>query len=98
MKAKNSKRKQFKKRGVESKDVQLKERSIVQISLLDSLLETCDLQIEETDIISRRLNGFLSEGEAEELTNYLLDNQRDPIKGGFNYNQTDIKNKLKQLK
>lgn len=35
--------------------------------------------------------------EAEETINYLKENQRDPIDGGFNYNQTDIKWKLKKF-
>jgi putative IMPACT (imprinted ancient) family translation regulator len=40
-------------------------------------------------------NGMILENEAEDLISLLKENQIDPINAGKIYNQTDIKNKLR---
>ena len=94
MKAKSSK--SHKKRGVTNLEPILVECSIGQISYIDSLIETSTLQENEFKEIKDKANGFLSEGEAEELITYLIENQRDSILYGFNYQMSDIKNKIQE--
>lgn len=98
MKAKSSKRKTYSKRGVENSNPILIECSISQLSYIDALIENSILNNDQVNEINQKLSGFVSEGEAEEFINYLLLNQRCNIDGGHNYSQTDIINKLKQIK
>lgn len=94
MKAKTSKIKKFKRKRC---DLVLVEASIGQLSYLDSLIETTTLQPNEIEKIIKKLEGFVSSGEAEELTSYLKDNQRCNIDAGYNYTQTDISFKVAKI-
>ena len=68
-------------------------------SLLESLLLTSAIQPElEREIHQRFYAGVLSQEEGERIIEYLKNNQRDPISGGFNYQAEDIKYKLKHGK
>jgi len=65
-------------------------------SLIESLLQNCSLPNVISGIIWERLyiNAF-TDFEADEIIEYLRENQLDRIQSGFNYTQTDIKYKLK---
>lgn len=96
MKAKSSKRKTHKKRGAEYNPPILIEPSTGQLSYIDSLLEmseTTEKEYQEYLTID-----IVSEGVAQELITELLTKQRNPILGGFNYQQGDIIKMLKLLK
>lgn len=97
MKAKISKSHKFVRNGIADKEPKLIECSISQLTFIDSLIETCTLQQYDINRILNKTKYFLSEGQAEEIITFLLENQRCNIDGGFNYSQTDILNKLKQL-
>lgn len=52
----------------------------------------------EREIHQMLYSNSLTEEYGMELIEYLENNQRDPISGGFTYQQKDIKYKLKQTK
>lgn len=93
MKAKN-----FKRRGAKHYEVVYSEASISQLSLIDSLLRTINLPIQYQEEIENKTKIGITEGEATELIEYLLDNQIDPVHSGLNYSAKDIINNLKRLK
>lgn len=97
MKAKNLKIKKFKKRGLENKNVVTVKASIKQLNYIDYLLDLSLLSIKQKDKIIID-SVFYTEGEAEEIINFLLENQKDLIDSGSNYSQTDILKKLKWIK
>lgn len=68
-------------------------------SVMESLLMNCCLPDTISSLIWRRLfEGLFTDDEADEIIEYLKDNQLDRIESGFNYSQTDIQNKLKWKK
>ena len=68
-----------------------------QVDKIDSLLWTCSLDDIKKKEIEDSLFTYSGE-EAEEVIKMLLNNQSDPFKDGGNYSQTDILNRLKQMK
>ena len=63
---------------------------------LEWLLMNAAIPAERERIIWNELyNGVLDDERGKEIIEYLEANQRDPIAGGFNYQQRDIKWKLK---
>ena len=65
-----------------------------ELDRIEGLLQTAALQPEELNDLYRELKGVIDQQRAEELLEYLYNNQIDPISSGVNYGQTDIKNKL----
>ena len=63
---------------------------------IEGLLKTAAIQHELKEELYRELKGAIDTERAEELLQFLYDNQIDPIQSGVNYGQTDIKNKLKR--
>ncbi len=61
---------------------------------IEGLLKSANLQYEIKEELYRELKGIIDEERAEYLLDYLYKNQIEPISGGFNYSQSDIKNKL----
>ena len=61
---------------------------------IEGLLKTAAIQHELKEELYRELKGAIDTERAEELLEYLYSNQVDPISGGLNYSQNDIKNKL----
>lgn len=61
---------------------------------IEGLLKTAAIQHELKEELYRELKGAIDTERAEELLEYLYANQVDPISGGLNYSQNDIKNKL----
>jgi hypothetical protein len=98
MKAKSLKRKTHKKRGVTDKDPIIVEASLSQLTFIGTLLDSSILSVEKTKEIEDLLDTKLSEGQATELIEFLNENQRDNINGGWNYTQGDIQRKLSELK
>jgi len=96
MKARSSKK--HSKRGYHELEPVLVEASVGQLSYMESLIENSLLSNHAKEKIYEKMQGFVSEGEAEESIGYLLNNQIDPIDSGFNYGQTDIIRKLKKLR
>lgn len=68
-----------------------------QISIIEGLLQNASIAEQTKDRIGKEIN-IMTENRAYECISYLEANQVDPIMAGNNYTQTDIKNKLKQLK
>ena len=95
MKAKTSKK--HERKGVELPAPIFVEASVNILSYIDSLLNMAEITDAEYRIYKVRTKS-LTEGEAEELINELLGKQRNPILGGYNYQQRDIINMLKKLK
>ena len=92
----NKQKKHFKK-GVDDKDIKLVEASISQISYIDYLLSTSIISLNEIKEINTSLNQGISKTDVEKLIEYLLENQKDLIDSGGNYQQKDILNKLKKF-
>ena len=68
-----------------------------QMAYIDSLIETAELtDLEYTDFKERLDDLWVM--DAEELILELLRKQRNPILGGYNYQQRDIIRMLKKLK
>jgi len=65
-----------------------------ELDRIEGLLKTANLQYEIKEELYRELKGVIDQERAEELLQYLYNNQVDPISGGLNYSQSDIKNKL----
>lgn len=61
---------------------------------IEGLLKTAAIQYEIKQELYRELKGAIDTERAEELLEYLYNNQIDAISAGVNYGQTDIKNKL----
>lgn len=61
-----------------------------QLDLIEELLKTSIIPMEENEYISRSLNG-LNHKEAEELINYLQTKQVNRIHAGLNYNASYVK-------
>jgi len=66
-----------------------------QLSLIDSLLRTSSIAEERKVFIERNMNTYNVQ-QASDCIQMLKDNQVDAINAGNGYNQTDIKNKLKE--
>lgn len=66
-----------------------------QIDMIESLLLRANLPQEQKDIIESYYQNYTST-EANDTITLLINNQVDLVSGGFNYNQTDIKNKLNE--
>lgn len=65
---------------------------------IEWLLMNAAIPVEKERMIWRGLyHNYIMHEEAQEIIDYLEQNQRDPIQGGFNYQQKDIKWKLKNL-
>jgi hypothetical protein len=96
MKVKNLKRKTHSKKGVQNREPIYVEVTIEHKIFIDSLIETCTLPLKEVDKIRTDLES-MTEGEAEELTEYLKENQRHAMKDGFNYSQTDLSYELAKI-
>ena len=63
---------------------------------LETLLQTSAISPHIEWEIERRLYaGVLTQDEGEKIIEFLQQNQRDPIRDGFNYQQGDIKRKLR---
>lgn len=69
--------------------------SDAQLDFIDSLIMTAAIDPDELESIERE-KSYMTGDRAKELIEYLKANQLDPIHAGVNYNQTDIKNKLKE--
>ncbi len=96
MKVKSSKEKIHKKVGAKPNPPVLVQPSVAQMGYLESLLETAELTMDQyNEYATREIH---SEGMAEEMITDLLTKQRNPILGGFNYQQRDITKMLKLLK
>lgn len=68
-------------------------------SVLESLLLTSAIPIEiERDIWRNLYQNRYTQEEGENVIEYLSQNQRDDIGGGFNYQMKDINKKLKNEK
>lgn len=61
---------------------------------IEALLMTSSYDEDLRDIIRQKISDELSSNEAENIIKELRDNQLNPIKNGFNYNQSDIKTEL----
>ena len=92
MKAKN-----FVKRGAKHYTPVYAMASFSQMAYIDSLIETSQTSNEKYMDLKRKSNEELTEGEAEEFISELLEIQRNPILGGFNYQQRDITKMLSKL-
>ena len=68
-----------------------------QEDLIERLLNTSAISNEKKELINSYFRNY-SFIEAENCIKELKDNQVDPINSGLKYNQTDINNKLKQIK
>ena len=68
-----------------------------QIQIINMLLDQVHLTDRELDKISLWLSQSPSQIEADHLIHELEQRKVDPIQAGFNYSQTDIKNKLKEI-
>ncbi len=97
MKAQSSKKKTHKKRGAKSKDPVYVMASVSQLSYIDSLIETSLTNNRQYQELKQKADKGLTEGEAEEFITDLLEIQRNPILGGYNYQQGDITKMLKLL-
>lgn len=64
------------------------------IDQIEDLLKHALIHPYEQDSILREIRDGIDEERADELIQYLYENRIDPISGGFNYSQNDIKNKL----
>jgi len=64
------------------------------INQIEDLLKNALIHPYEQDSIFREIRDGIDEERADELIQYLYENRIDPISGGFNYSQNDIKNKL----
>ncbi len=96
MKVRNSKIKTHRKRGAKPNPPVLIQPSVAQMGYLESLLETAELTVDQyNEYATREIH---SEGMAEEMITDLLTKQRNPILGGFNYQQGDITKMLKLLR
>lgn len=98
MKVKISKVKTHKKRGLDSLDIITSEASIKKLIYFDALLTTCNLPQREYKEIYNKGKLELSEGQIDELIEYLEQNQRNSVLGGFNYQMKDIKKQLSKLR
>jgi len=67
-----------------------------ELDRIEGLLKTAIIEYEVKEELYRELKGVIDQQRAEELLEYLYNNQIDPIQSGGNYGQTDIKNKLKR--
>lgn len=68
-----------------------------QISIIEGLLQQTSISEKQKGQIANEINS-MSENRAYECIAFLEKNKVNPITSGNNYTQTDIKNKLKQLK
>jgi len=93
---KNNKTKKHVKKGVQCKESITVEASIKQIAYIDFLLTISALSIEEKEDIENSLSE-ISEGQALETINYLIENAVDLVDSGFNYGQKDILKKLSKF-
>ena len=66
-----------------------------QLGIIAMLLDQVHLTDRELDKINLFLSQSPSNLEADHLIHQLEQRKVDPINSGFNYSQTDIKNKLK---
>lgn len=66
------------------------------IDQIEDLLKYALIHPDEQDSILREIKQGLDDERADELIQYLYENKIDPISGGFNYSQSDIKNKIKK--
>jgi len=64
-----------------------------QINYIESLLQNSNIDHEERGSIEREFDDMTA-GRAEEVIQYLKDNQLDPITAGTNYSSTDIQKKI----
>ena len=64
------------------------------VDQIEDLLKYALINPSEQDSILREIKQGIDEERADYLIQYLYENRIDPISGGFNYSQTDIKNKL----
>ncbi len=68
-----------------------------QYNLIESLLNCAALPFEELEALCIEVNEGIGEITARGVIMYLKANQRDSIRGGFNYSQSDISDKLKEF-
>jgi len=66
------------------------------VEYAERLLDTSSYDEEQRLLIQYDINDCLFASELYEIIRKLRDAQPDRIDGGFNYNQTDIKRKLRQ--
>jgi recombinational DNA repair protein RecT len=64
-----------------------------QINRVETLLMTAAIEEREKEDLFREVN-TMSGSRADEVIDYLIDNQVDPIAAGNNYNQNDIAHKI----
>jgi recombination protein RecT len=67
--------------------------TIGQISYIESLLQTSNVDHEERGNIERNLSDMTAQ-EAQDMIEFLKENQLDKIAAGLPYNMTDIKQKI----
>ena len=77
-------------------NIEVVKASLGQCSKIESLLQRANITPEENDEIHRNYIDY-SEDQANEVIEYLAANQVDMVEGGFNYTQTYLKWKLRQL-
>jgi recombination protein RecT len=70
--------------------------SYAQANLLDSLIQYATIPEERKEMIEKTMN-LMSRDEATKLIEELKEKQVDAINGGVGYNQTQIKEKLKEF-
>ncbi len=66
-------------------------------NLIEGLLRTAALPLEVFDKLEREVDSGIGEITAMCIIKYLKENQRDHIRGGFSYSQTDISSKLSEF-
>jgi len=96
MKAKTSKK--HKRKGINTLEAITVDASIKQLTYIDALLDLSLLNDNEVEEIRLKSYSKISEGEAEEIITYLLDNQKCLIDSGASYQPKDIEKKLAQFK
>ena len=64
--------------------------SLAQMNMIENLLMTANIEPERENAIYQEVNTSISSDRAQELIEFLQENQADPIKSG-SYSQTDLK-------
>lgn len=99
MKVKSFKRKTFRRKRVLPKSPVFEMCDFPKLMILDELLDTSDITQKEYEKTKGLLkHGELTDGEANELIEWLKERQRNPILGGFYYQAKDITEMLSRLK
>ena len=82
---------------VDKKKVVEEKANSTQISIIEGMLNEVNLTDKQLNTIENEMNDYTSE-RAAECIEWLKTKQVDRIESGLGYTQTDIKNKLKQIK